>query len=653
MSKPGPIDPHGGQKYFPHVDGIRSVAILPVVIYHLVARFCPGGFAGVDVFFVISGYLITAGIIADLRAGRYSIADFYSRRIKRILPAYMAVIAVVLFTVPVFYSVLNSWTVTRTALCSLAYSANIYFNVTGSYFDLSLRDTPLLHLWSLGVEEQFYLVIPLCLWLLWRLRKDFFLWNLCLLFVVSLATSVWTLKTGQTQFAFYELPSRAWELLAGAILSQLAPVRPGTATGGIPKDWPAWLGTGMILFTYVAYNDRTPFPGLYALPAVLGAALLIRYGATGLTGCILACRPMVFIGKLSYSLYLWHWTIFTMCRSAYSTKQAVVAVVATIVITYLSWRFVETPVRQFKGFRPRHAFTLLIAGSLILGGTGVAILNATNHNGDSIERLHGIDTWVVNEPAILHYEDLAAGRNRTLIKIGDQNGKPDFILWGDSHALALLPGIDAIAAERGQTGYYINFRQGFATDHGPQARDLGKNREPVYRWLENRPDLKTVYIVNRWFVSLWGGNKIDYETAYNVCDRLHRLGKRVYFFQSIPQASLLGCRLQSWGIHVPEHMLAIGQPSYNAMMVDSGEDRLMDQLTRAGIVTAVPVNKAFLSGDHYQAGTSAQCYYHDNNHLNPVGAMVAARYLGPILWPTNTAPGQDQAGMNNPAPAVP
>ena len=650
MSKPGSIAPHGGQKYFPHVDGIRSVAILPVVLYHLVARFCPGGFAGVDVFFVISGYLITAGIIADLQAGQYSITDFYSRRIRRILPAYMAVIAFVLFTVPLFYSVLNSWTVARTALCSLAYSANIYFNVTGSYFELGVRENPLLHLWSLGVEEQFYLVIPLCLWLLWRIRKDFFLVNLVLLFAASLVTSVWTLRTGHAQFAFYELPSRAWELLAGAILSQLVPVKPATAPGGLPKDWPAWLGTGLILFTYVTYSDNTPFPGLYALPAVLGAVLLIRYGATGISGRILACRPMVFIGKLSYSLYLWHWTIFTMCRSAYSTKQAVAAVVATLVVTYLSWRFVETPIRQFKGFRPRHAFTLLIAGSLILAGTALAILNATNHNGAAIRQLHGIDTWAVNEPNTLHYEDLVANRNRVLIKIGDQSGKADFVLWGDSHGLALLPGMDTIAAERGQTGYYINFRQGFGTDHGNPAHDLGESQEPVYRWLATRPDIQTVFIINRWYVSLWNGSKIDYQKVYNVCDRLHRLGKHVYFIQSVPQASLVGCRLQSWGIHVPEHMLAISQQAYNATRAESGEDRLTDQLTRDGLATILPANNAFLSGDHYLAGTSAQCYYNDNNHLNPIGSMVAMHYLGTILWPTNTAPARDKAGLVAPPP---
>lgn len=148
-----------GLHYLSHVDGLRAIAIIPVVIYHYFPTLCPGGYAGVDVFFVISGYLITAGIIADLKSGSYSITDFYVRRIKRIFPAYVTVIGFILLTLPLFYTVHDSKAISATALYSIFYSANIYFYYNVSYFNLIARDNPLPHLWSLGVEEQFYLLI--------------------------------------------------------------------------------------------------------------------------------------------------------------------------------------------------------------------------------------------------------------------------------------------------------------------------------------------------------------------------------------------------------------------------------------------------------------------------------------------------------------
>ena len=288
--------------YFPHIDGLRTFAVLAVVLYHLQEGICPGGYTGVDIFFVISGYLIGGGLIRGLKEGTFSLTSFYLRRIRRIMPAYFCLIAVVLAFGCVVLDCDDLRTLGRTVRSSALFITNIYFSrTTGDYFSPAAEENPLLNLWSLSVEEQFYLMIPLTLWLLWKFREKAVkpvLWGALGLSFFAAVCHMGHLEHNK---AFYLLYCRAWELLAGCLLA-LAPAAGQNRGAG----WLRAAGWAGILLPFACYTPSTPFPGYTAIPSVAGAALLIRYGNHGWSGRILRHPLSTGIGKISYSLYLWH-----------------------------------------------------------------------------------------------------------------------------------------------------------------------------------------------------------------------------------------------------------------------------------------------------------------------------------------------------------
>ena len=220
---------HG--EYYPHIDGIRALAVLPVVLFHILAVLCPGGFAGVDVFFVISGYLITGGILRDLAKDRFTIRNFYYRRIRRIMPAYFAMIIGVFVTGCALYYATPLIYLSNAVTAGTLFLANIHFwKMGGDYFAPQLHSQALLHLWSLSVEEQFYLFIPLLCAIIWKLRRRMIAPVLALLTILSLAGAIYAVMTGKQNAAFYFLHFRAWELLAGSMLAMMPAIAPPPPT---------------------------------------------------------------------------------------------------------------------------------------------------------------------------------------------------------------------------------------------------------------------------------------------------------------------------------------------------------------------------------------------------------------------------------------
>lgn len=347
--------------YYPHIDGIRAFAVLPVVLYHLLASLCPGGFGGVDVFFVISGYLITGGVLRDLAKDQFSIGNFYHRRIRRILPAYfMLITSVFIFGCVVYYisPLLNTC---DAALFGSLFTANIYFYVYGGdYFAFGLKDNALLHLWSLSVEEQFYLFIPLLCSIVWKFRRSLVALTLSVLAVLSLVAAIHAMATGQHDRAFYFMHLRAWELLMGALFAMLPTI---TLIDTLPTKLAfirlsrlSAAGLLLVLIPYAIYTSTTPFPGIAALPFVIGTALLIRYGQYGWVSKVLCWGPFVNIGKISYSLYLWHWPIMVFWKYiTYNQLNAwdyIGMFVLSLLLSWLSWKYIELPVRLAKHGRP-------------------------------------------------------------------------------------------------------------------------------------------------------------------------------------------------------------------------------------------------------------------------------------------------------------
>ena len=345
--------------YRPEVDGLRALAVLPVILYHAGFELFSGGYVGVDVFFVISGYLITAILYREIQAGTFTIGRFYERRIRRLYPA---VTAVTLACLPFAWLLLLP-SEFRDFLFSVAsvqiFASNLYFWTQSDYFGSAAELTPLLHTWSLAVEEQFYLIFPFVLILLRRLSLRLLLTVLSLGALASLALAQ-ELIDSHASASFFLLPTRAWEMLAGSLLAL------GMSEAGTRHRWlgnlAALAGVGMIGASTFLYHSGTPFPGVYALVPVVGTVLVIAFATREtLVGRVLALRPLVFIGTVSYSAYLIHQPLFAFAR-IYTMRSLNLPLVlglvgVTFLLAYFSWKFIENPFRQRRNFERQALFT--------------------------------------------------------------------------------------------------------------------------------------------------------------------------------------------------------------------------------------------------------------------------------------------------------
>lgn len=361
--------------YRSDIDGLRAIAVLSVVLGHAGLPWLAGGYAGVDVFFVISGFLITRILIDDLASGRFSLGRFYERRARRILPA---LVVMVLATVPFALTLMlplqfreYAESVTGVAL----FLSNVVFFLQSGYFESEAAMKPLLHTWSLAVEEQFYLLHPLLLWAVWRVGRRF----LPLVLALIAATSLAAAEAGSRfmpEAAFFLLPFRGWELIAGA-LATLA-----VASGRLrANDRLALPGLALILVPMVAYDDSYRFPGLWAAAPVLGTALVLAFGGAGSrTARFLSVRPLVWVGLISYSLYLWHQPLFAFARIGLNAEPSAPVMAGLVGLSLLlgwaSWRWVETPFRRRDPWLPGRARLLGASGAALaaLAALGIGAL---------------------------------------------------------------------------------------------------------------------------------------------------------------------------------------------------------------------------------------------------------------------------------------
>ena len=438
--------------YRADVDGLRAVAVLLVLLGHLQIWHFAGGYIGVDVFFVISGYLISASIISDLNAGSFSILGFYERRVRRIFPALlgMAVVTSVLAYRYLVPSELVNYG--KSLLAAIASASNIFFWLQAGYFDGPSLRKPLLHTWSLAVEEQFYVFFPIFLvlirrWMGGRLKAA--IWTVTAL-TLGLS-AMWVYRDAST--AFYCAPLRAWELLFGTIISQrYLPAIEGT----LRRNAAALVGILCILAPAALYSELTRFPGLAALPPCLGAALLIAAGETGtsLVGRVLAWRPVVFVGLISYSLYLWHWPLLVFQRSNEmlvrvdpADRRGKLAVLAlSFLLATLSWRFVETPFRKGR-LRPARGplFGIALAGCTVLATCAAFFVASGGFPKRFGPTALAVARFVDYEPVSEWREGKCFLVKNSSFQPGDclrrDGARPQYLLVGDSTAAQLYPGL--------------------------------------------------------------------------------------------------------------------------------------------------------------------------------------------------------------------
>ncbi len=484
------------RSYRPEIDGLRAVAILPVLFYHAGLGF-PGGYVGVDVFFVISGFLITSLIFKELETGTFSLADFWARRARRIVPASLTLTFAVLLAGWFLFLPRDYKGLGNSVGAQAVFASNVYFWATVNYFQTAVTLLPLLHTWSLAVEEQFYVFFPLLLLggyrvFSWRSR-GVWLGIFAGGAVLSLACSVYSLPKAPAA-AFYLLPSRAWELLAGSFIaicpSAWTPQRPR------PREMISAFGFLGILFAVFLYDASTPFPGWAALPPCLGAALIIwsngvqtgpgrdRPGLT-VVGRVLASPGPVFIGLISYSLYLWHWPLLAF--SVYALRAPLpiwgrwMLVVVSLGLAVLSWKVVETPFRVRRVFASRRGILLFAGGGLV----GMMM------TGFVIRRFDGVPARIpapvfalAGAVTDLHpFPQLTTADVRsdhlTPFGVVRPDAAPQLFLWGDSHAGAILPAMDLYAKRHGIVGRAaLHSNTAPLLDYYTRA-DFGLNEEAV------------------------------------------------------------------------------------------------------------------------------------------------------------------------------
>lgn len=560
-------------KYRADIDGLRAIAVLAVVFFHAGIPGFSGGFIGVDVFFVISGFLITSIILKEITTGKFSVARFYERRIRRIFPALFPVITVTvaigafLFDPGTFKAFSTSITPT-TFFCS-----NILFWKESGYFDAASITKPLLHTWSLAVEEQFYIFFPLLLVAINRFSKNrylqwvvgtgliacisglglntlikemygsnnivprqvviiFFLLLYIALFpalynvfnrfsknkylpwllgiaLISLVASIYGAYTNQVT-TFYLVPTRAWELLFGSLLS--LGVIPQLQSN-VQRNLVSCTGLGLIVFSVGFYSEATRFPGASALAPVLGASLIIYSGIGGgssLVSRLLSLKPMVYIGLVSYSLYLWHWPLIVFAKylifRELTPLEITGIIFATFVISALSLKFIEQPFRGREPIMPdrKKLFALsavvMIIASVI--GSIIQFQNGMSYRDSEINAIMNDPVWDKADENEKNSAQLREGK--LPVRVGINNTSPSFILWGDSHARALIPAISAQANQHGVSGF-IATQNSNAPLLGIDGRD-GNNmvemphayNDDVISFITIHPEIKTVFLTAIW-----------------------------------------------------------------------------------------------------------------------------------------------------------
>ena len=512
--------------YRPDIDGLRAIAIGSVVLFHAFPSALPGGFVGVDIFFVISGFLISSIIFRGLQQGNFSFRHFYANRVRRIFPA----LVVVLFSVFVagWFSLLPEEfaQLGKHIAAGVGFSENFILWGEAGYFDRASELKPLMHLWSLGIEEQFYLVFPLLVWLLWRWRGSI-LAVLLLLTGVSLCLNLFSIHDNPT--ATFFLPQfRGWELLAGAVLASLHlrhffrqtdTLQLGlgdAAESFLPTrrllDLASLAGLALIGIALAFIGPDDPFPGWRALLPVAGAVLLIAAGPHALVNRHLLTRPwLVFIGLISYPLYLWHWPLLSFARiirfDGVTLLERTLLVFVSIVLAWLTYRLIEKPIRF--GSKRAYKMVLLIVGAILVGYIG---FNAYERNGLSFRT-----GWAFRYPAALQpfviykFDDDRYFRSGTChlrpnagpegfakeCAADDEADKPALFLWGDSHAAQLYPGLRQHFSDLRLEQYTSPGCQPILSWEVPAfPRCLEVNNAVMERVRELKPE--TVLLTSRW-----------------------------------------------------------------------------------------------------------------------------------------------------------
>lgn len=640
-------------QYRSDIDGLRAIAILTVVLFHAHLGLT-GGFVGVDVFFVISGFLISSIIVKETAERRFSYWNFYKRRALRILPALFAMIIGCFiagwFILPPF----DYQRFASSAIAAIAFYPNFYFLNNSGYFAAEAITQPLLHTWSLGVEEQFYFIAPILLILgvrYPRFRTPAFI----AIFLASLGWSTWLLGTDASE-AFYMLPSRAFELMIGMALAlKLVPEAKNRAFA----EAESVLGLAMILLASFFYTESTRFPGTQALLPCIGTAFLIHANTGRATAVakVLSVPPMVFVGKISYSFYLWHWPVLVFATYKFGpvldTPVRIGLMVLAALFATLSYYLVEQPVR-IRGSRfPARAVVAVSAVAILLWWP--ATVYVKKNDGMPWRLPKAAADFAAANPVKVAYPGLchdpaAQGKEGVNCDIGAKGGKPEFLLFGDSHASAIASTVNAMAIDKGITGHAL-FRGGCAPVIGlreittgvfDKCTDLFDTLLPT---LENNP-VRNIIMHARWATYETGKqtaseatnrprlfvegdlekNRLKFEDMLTKTVETVAKGRNVTIIGPVPEV----------GYNLPAEMIKALMLGKNADLrlsrkeFDERQKDLLALLARLDRIEGVEVfypHEVLCDAETCRTSVDGKALYVDDDHLSPSGAALLKPFI--------------------------
>ena len=435
--------------YRKEIDGLRALAIIPVVLYHAGLSFFKGGFVGVDVFFVISGYLITSIILSDVYDNRFSFSRFYERRLRRIFPALFVVCAACFVMGFAYIPPSDMQDFSKSLLRTFIFISNIYFYNHSGYFDQASELKPLLHTWSLSVEEQYYILFPPFVILFYKfIGKKYIGPSLVALTLVGLAMSQYLLITNP-QASYYLIQSRGWEIMLGAVLATSLVNRKELPVmrNRIFNEFAAFAGVMLIIVSSVSLNNETMFPGVMALLPTVGAALVIAYAQQGtFTARMLQLKGLVLIGLMSYSLYLWHQPVLAMARIMFSRElyhfEIFLLLGLIFALAFISWRWVETPFRNRKNIGKTSFKVFIISGFLCVFAFGNwGAIDGIKSRFSKLYEAHPKLLGVERKAECVE-DSLHSSKDLSICTFGDRSSASAVALWGDSHAEMLIGALD-------------------------------------------------------------------------------------------------------------------------------------------------------------------------------------------------------------------
>ena len=450
-------------KYRPDIDGLRAVAVLAVVLFHAFPELVPGGFIGVDIFFVISGFLISTILFESLSAGSFSFINFYSRRIRRIFPALITILLVSLALGWCILVAREYQQLGKHVFGGASFLSNFVLWKESGYFDNTSDTKPLLHLWSLGIEEQFYIFWPLILWAVWWVKSrlaqpHLWLWVVGVIAIGSFWLNIDEIKLDRV-VAFYSPITRFWELLIGALLAYFV-LYTSKFFKLIPPNWLSWVGVALILLGISFINKESLFPGYWALLPTLGAACLIGAGSHGgmpwFNQQVLSNRILVWFGLISFPLYLWHWPLLSLARILNSEVTPFltrcIIVVLAILLSWLTYQYIEKPFRY--GSKGKLKTIILIGLIIAIAGAGINIKLreglpfriANKINIDPLSGNDGVAGVDLNEECGLG----AIDKSWFKTCLQDSRQPLKYALIGDSHAEAIFRGLVRTSTENGR-----------------------------------------------------------------------------------------------------------------------------------------------------------------------------------------------------------